>query len=141
MKIVILDSGYKSYAFEEELFSSHGFKLKIHPLYKGERLEKMQFAKEADGLLLRHTLVDDEFLANCKNLKAIVRYGVGYDNIDVGACTRFNVKAANVQGYANHAVSEHALGLIMACSRGMWDTKTQLLSGFAAPPIKDIFEL
>ncbi len=141
MKVVILDSGYKSYDFEKNLFNKSGFQLKIHPLYKGVRGEKIQFAKEADGLLLRHTRVDDEFLSAMKNLKAIVRYGVGYDNIDVDACTRFGVKVANVQGYANHSVSEHALALILSCSRALWNPKHQLLHQFAAPPAEDVFEL
>ncbi len=141
MNIVILDSGYKSYAFEKELFEGNGFNLTIHPLYKGERAEKVEFAKEAHGLLVRHTLIDTEFLSQMKNLKAVVRYGVGYDNIDLDACTKFGVKAANVQGYANYSVSEHALALLLSCTRGMWNTQKQLKEKFAAPPVEDIFEL
>lgn len=141
MNIIILDSGYKSYQFEKELFEGNGFKLIIHPHYKGEKSEKLEFAKNAHGLLVRHTEINTEFLSQMKNLKAVVRYGVGYDNIDVAACTKFGVKVANVQGYANHSVSDHALGLMFACTRGMWNTKDQLLNKFAAPPIPDIFEL
>ena len=141
MEIVIIDSGYKSYDFEKELFQKHGFQLKIYPLYKGDRNQKMQFAQNAVGLLVRHTEVNDEFLSKCKNLKAIVRYGVGFDNIDVNACSRFGVKVANVQGYANHSVSDHALAMLLACSRGMWNTTNQLLNKFAAPPVDDVFEL
>lgn len=141
MKVVILDSGYKSYAFEKELFERNGFQLKIHPLYKGEKAEKIKFAKDADGILVRHTIVDDEFLTKMNNLKAVVRYGVGYDNIDVDACTKHGVKAANVQGYASHSVSDHALALMFSCTRGLWNTKKQLLEQFAATPAEDIFEL
>lgn len=141
MNIVILDSGYKSYTFEKELFEKNGFNLKIHSLYKGDKTEKMEFAKNADGILVRHTQIDEEFLLSCKNLKAVVRYGVGYDNIDVETCTKFGVKAANVQGYANHSVSEHALALMFACTRGMWYTHQQITEKFAAPPVEDIFEL
>jgi D-3-phosphoglycerate dehydrogenase len=141
MKVVILDSGYNSYQFEKELFEENGFELKIHPTYKGEKNEKMEFAKDADGLLVRHTRIDEEFLSQMKNLKAVVRYGVGYDNIDIDACSRFGVKVANVQNYANHAVSDHALALMFSCSRGLWNTKQQINEKFAAPPVEDIFEL
>lgn len=141
MKVVILDSGYNSYQFEKELFEENGFELKIHPTYKGEKNEKMEFAKDANGLLVRHTRIDEEFLSQMKNLKAVVRYGVGYDNIDIDACSRFGVKVANVQNYANHAVSDHALALMFSCSRGLWDTKQQINEKFAAPPVEDIFEL
>lgn len=141
MKIVILDSGYKSYTFEKELFEGNGIELKIYPAYEGEKTEKMEFAKDAHGILVRHTRIDEEFLSEMKNLKAVVRYGVGYDNVDVEACTRFGVKVANVQGYANHAVSDHALALMFSCTRALWNTKEQIVQKFAAPPVDDIFEL
>jgi len=141
MKIVILDSGYKSYAFEKELFEGNGFELTIHPTYKGKKNEKIEFAKHADGILVRHTKIDDAFLSQMKNLKAVVRYGVGYDNVDIDACTRFGVKVANVQGYANHAVSDHALALMFSCSRALWNTREQIKQKFASPPVEDIFEL
>jgi D-3-phosphoglycerate dehydrogenase / 2-oxoglutarate reductase len=87
MEIVILDSGYKSYVFEEELFEGNGFSLKIFPAYKGNPAEKKKFAENASGILVRHTKIDEAFLIGLKKLKAIVRYGVGYDNVDVNACT------------------------------------------------------
>lgn len=141
MEIVILDSGYKSYAFEEELFEKNGYSLKIYPSYKGDPLDKRGFAQNADGILVRHTKIDKAFLAEMTNLKAVVRYGVGYDNVDVEACTEYGVKVANVQGYANHSVSDHALGLMLSCSRALWDTKSQVTRNFASPPVPDIFEL
>jgi len=141
MEIVILDSGYRSYDFEKELFENHGFTLKIYPSYEGSQSDKLDFAKDAEGILVRHTIIDDGFLSGMKRLKAVVRYGVGYDNIDLEACTKYNVKVANVQGYANESVSDHALALIFSCSRAMWDTDTQLFKNFASPPVRDIFEL
>ncbi len=141
MEVVILDSGYKSYTFEKELFEKNGFELKIYPGYKGPKSEKTDFSKNADGILVRHTIIDEEFLSEMKNLKAVVRYGVGYDNINIEACTRYNVKAANVQGYANHAVSDHALALIFSCARALWDTRRQVTQSFAAPPVEDVLEL
>jgi D-3-phosphoglycerate dehydrogenase len=141
MEIVILDSGYKSYNFEKELFEKNGFLLKIYPTYKGDPSEKRDFAKNADGILVRHTTIDEGFLSEMKNLKAVVRYGVGYDNIDIEACSKYGVKVANVQGYANHAVSDHAIALMFSCIRAMWNTKLQLVQEFASPPVPDIIEL
>ena len=141
MEIVILDSGYKSYDFEKELFEQEGFCLKIFPTYKGDVAQKKEFAKNADGILVRHTLIDEAFLSGMKKLKAVVRYGVGYDNVDIEACSRHGIKVANVQGYANHSVSDHALALLFSCTRALWDTKAQISEKFAAPPVPDIFEL
>ncbi|HKJ41208.1 MAG TPA: C-terminal binding protein [Sunxiuqinia sp.] len=141
MKVVILDAGYESYTFENELLGNSGFELKISPTYKGPKAEKKKFAEGADGILVRHTEIDDDFLSGLDNLKAVVRYGVGYDNVDVEACTRHSIKVANVQGYANHSVSDHALGFLFSCCRGMWNTNEQLSQKFAAPPVPDVFEL
>ncbi len=141
MEIVIIDSGYESYTFEKELFEENGFRLKIHPAYKGVPSEKRDFAKNADGILVRHTTIDDTFLSEMKNLKAVVRYGVGYDNIDIEACTKHGVKVANVQGYANHSVSDHAIALMFSCARAIWNPELQLKDNFASPPVSDIIEL
>ena len=141
LKIIILDSGYKSYAFEKDLFERNGFELKIYPTYEGEKTKKMDFARDAHGILVRHTPIDEEFLSEMKNLKAVVRYGVGFDNVDVEACTRFGVKVANVRGYANHAVSDHTLAMLFSCARAFWNTKNLITEKFASPPVEDIFEL
>ena len=141
MEIVILDSGYKSYAFEKKLFKKNGFHLKIYPAYNGIPSEKRDFAKNADGILVRQTIIDEDFLSEMKNLKAVVRYGVGYDNIDIEACNKYGVKVANVQGYANHSVSDHAIALMFSCTRAMWNPELQLIQKFASPPVPDIIEL
>ena len=141
MEIVILDSGYKSYDFEKELFEKNGFTLKMHPDYKGNLDEKIEFSKNADGILVRHTRIDDRFLSGMKKLKAVVRYGVGYDNVDIDACKRHGIKVANVQGYANHAVSDHALALMLSCTRALWNTKSQVENNFGTPPVSDVIEL
>lgn len=141
MEIAVIDSGYQSYTYETKLFEKNGFVLKIYPSYKGDPSHKKDFAKNAEGILVRHTRIDALFLSGMKNLRAIVRYGVGYDNIDVDACTRHGVKVANVRGYANHAVSDHAIALMFSCIRAMWNTGNQLINNFGSPPSPDIFEL
>ena len=141
MEIVIIDSGYESYQFEKELFEGNGYTLKIYPGYSGEPGEKKKFCADATGILVRHTKIDASFLSGLSNLKAVVRYGVGYDNVDVNACTQAGVRVANVRGYADHAVSDHALSLMFSCIRALWDVKLDVTQKFAVPPVTDIFEL
>ncbi len=76
----------------------------------------------------------------CPNLKAIVRYGVGYDNIDLDAAKRHGVRVANVQGYANHAVSDHALALLLSCSRLLPLGQRTVKDDFGKPPATDVVE-
>jgi D-3-phosphoglycerate dehydrogenase len=58
-----------------------------------------------------------ELLAACPNLLAICTPGVGYDIIDVGACTDAGVIVVNQAGANSQAVAEHALGLMLALSK------------------------
>jgi len=50
------------------------------------------------------------------------------------------VKVSNVQNYGNHAVSDHAIGLMYACARGIPEGQRLVQSGFGAPPFKRIIE-
>jgi len=141
MEIVVLDPGYDSYEFEKRLFEENGFEFKIFMGGHHDREGKIAFATNAVGILLRWTQVDESFLLQLPKLKAIVRYGVGYDNIDVSAAEQKGVRVANVQSYANQAVSDHALALLFSCSRLLPLGQRSLSSNFGKPPVTDVIEL
>lgn len=139
-KIKVLDTGYDSFAYEQTLFESHGYSFELFAGDKGDVAGKIAFASDADGLLIRWTEIDEHFLSATPNLKSIVRYGVGYENIDLAAVNKTHVKVANVQGYGNHAVSDHALGLMYACNRMLIQGQKDIKSIFGSPPAKEIRE-
>jgi len=138
--IKVLDTGYESFAYEQQLFESNGYSFEIFPGDKGDVVEKRAFASDADGLLIRWTEIDHSFLSAMTNLKAIVRYGVGYENLNLGDINKTRVKVANVQGYGNHAVSDHALALMYACNRDLPKGQKEIKTLFGAPPEKRIME-
>jgi D-3-phosphoglycerate dehydrogenase len=51
------------------------------------------------------------------NLKAIVKYGVGVDNIDIEAATRRGVMVVNCPDYGVDTVADHAFALLIALAR------------------------
>jgi D-3-phosphoglycerate dehydrogenase len=123
------------------LFNENGYGFDV---FAGEHHDtdgKIAFASDAQGILLRWTQVDDSFLERLPKLKAILRYGVGYDNIDIAAVHRHGLRVANVQSYANNSVSDHALALLLGCSRLLPLGKRSLKADFGKPPSKDIVEL
>lgn len=139
-KIKLLDTGFDSFEYEEKLFKSHGYSFEIWPGDKGDVEGKTAFAADADGLLIRWTLINDEFLSKMNNLKAIARYGVGFENIDLGAVSKYEVKAANVQGYGNHSVSDHALALMYSCNRMLLQGNDEIRKTFSNPPDKRVLD-
>ena len=140
-RVVVIDSGYDSYEYEKNLLKSAGYQFEVFPGERHDREGKMRFAKNAVGMFIRWTNINDEFLNATPELKAIVRYGVGYDNVDLEAVNKHRIKASNVQGYANHSVSDHALALIYACSRLLKQGQENLKSHFGAPPDQNISDL
>ena len=139
-RVVIIDTGYASYKYERKVLEDSGYVLDIFQGERHDRQAEMAFAKNAIGLLCRETRIDAEFLDAAPTLKAVVRYGVGYDSIDLSAATTRGIKVANVQGYANHSVSDHALGLIFACVRALPLAQKVFKTQFSKPPIERIFE-
>ncbi|MGW8315768.1 MAG: C-terminal binding protein [Bacteroidales bacterium] len=134
--IVVLDTGYPSYDYEKKLFRSHGYDISI--CGEEERDRKIGFAVGATGVLVRGTLLDAEALDRMKNLKAIVRYGTGFDNIDLKHAALRGIRVANVQDYASDSVSDHAMGLMYSCIRGIG---TPWPEDFGKPVRHEVFEL
>jgi len=139
-RVVIIDTGYASYEYERKVLEDASYVLDIFQGKRHDRQGKMAFAKNAIGLLCRWTSIDAEFLDAAPTLKAVVRYGVGYDTIDLPAAMTRGVRVANVQGYANHSVSDHALALMFACVRALPLRQKVFKTQFSTPPRERLFE-
>ena len=61
--------------------------------------------------------VDEELLSRAPSLRVAATVSVGYDNIDVPACTRHNVFACNTPGVLDETTADFAWTLLMAVSR------------------------
>ena len=139
-RVSVLDTGYEGFSYEEDLLTRNGYEFDVWPGDKGDVEGKIRFAAGAAGLMLRWTVVDDSFLSCVSGLRAIVRYGVGYDNIDVPAATRAGIKVANVQNYGNQSVSDHALALMYACARGLPEGQKTIRDKLGIAPFERVFE-
>jgi D-3-phosphoglycerate dehydrogenase len=137
----VLDSGYDSYENEEEIVRSHGYDLHICPFSMVDRDEKIRFALGAVGLLVRHSKIDADFIKHFPDLKAVVRYGVGYEKIDLDALSAKGIKLAIIKGQGINTVSDHALTLIYACARALPLGIAKIDTHFGTRPRKSILEL
>lgn len=62
--------------------------------------------------------VDDELLdAAGPQLKVVSNYAVGFDNVDVAACTRRGIPAGNTPGVLTETTADLAFALLMAAAR------------------------
>lgn len=74
-------------------------------------------AAGAEGLLVQWAPITDAVLAALPALKAVVRYGIGLDNIDLAAAARRGVRVRNVDDYCLAEVADHAAAAIYAHNR------------------------
>ena len=68
-------------------------------------------------LLVWHKIIDKKFLDKYPSVRAIVRYGVGYDNIDLDLCKKKNIIVANTPDYGIDEVSDSAIAMILYLTR------------------------
>lgn len=69
---------------------------------------------DADLLLMCYARISRRVIAGAPKLKAIVKYGVGIDAIDIDAALEHGVPVVNVPTYAEETVAEGAFALLMA---------------------------
>jgi len=83
------------------------------------RDELLRSVAGCDGVLTLLTdRVDDEFLdAAGPQLKVVSNYAVGFDNVDVPACTARGIPVGNTPGVLTETTADLAFALMMAAAR------------------------
>src|SRR5438045_7856127 len=65
---------------------------------------------DAQGVIVLTPSVSAQSVANPENLLAVSRFGVGYDSVDVAACTAAEVLATITVGAVDRPVAEATIG-------------------------------
>ena len=85
----------------------------------------LEWATEAEGIIASNTIVvDEELLQHAPKLKVIAQAAVGYDNIDVEACTQYGILFGNTPGVLVDATADLAFSLLLCSARRIhegWD--------------------
>lgn len=92
--------------------------VKMHP--DDAPLELAQLAeacREVVGLLASGARVGAEVLEQAPHLRVIANVGVGYDNVDVAACTRRGIVVTNTPGVVTESTADLAFALLTAIAR------------------------
>lgn len=96
--------------------------------------ELVPLVGDIDGVVAGVDTWDEEVFKLAPKLKAIARFGVGVDNIDLAKAKEFGVRVTNVPGGNANAVAELTVGLLLSlirslpalhqsARRGYWDRR------------------
>lgn len=85
----------------------------------------LEWAANVEGLIVTSGIrVDEELLQHAPNLKVIAQAAVGYDNIDIEACTKYGIPFGNTPGVLVDATADLAFSLLLCSTRRIhegWD--------------------
>src|SRR4051812_25565998 len=99
-----------------DLLGKSGLEVDNRPGLSGDALKEA--LRAADGMIVRSgTRVTAEMLENPGRLRAVVRAGVGVDNIDVAAATRKGIVVMNTPGGNTVSTAEHTVAMMMTLAR------------------------
>ena len=91
---------------------------------------------EADGLMsvgAQPARVDEELLSHAPKLRVISQSSVGYDNVDIAACTRRGVPFCNTPGVLTEATADLAFLLVMCAARRIKESLAIVQTGAWTP--------
>lgn len=100
--------------------------------------EAVRHGEEAEAVLVRWLKIGPDLIRRWGRCRIIVRYGVGYDNVDLAAATEAGIMVGHSPRYCLDEVATHALALLLACVRNVVPIRTRLAGGgwSANPPEK-----
>ncbi|HLZ09213.1 MAG TPA: C-terminal binding protein [Chloroflexota bacterium] len=114
-QVLLLDGPSGPGRVEEEILAKVGAEIvRPRPDHEGE-LERL--VADADAILCDATPVTASMLDRARKVQIISEYGIGYDNIDVGAASQRGIWVSNVPGFCAEEVANHTMALILAASR------------------------
>jgi len=113
-KVAITDAEYESHEIERDILSRIGAELVKFQCRTED--DVIKYCSGMDGLLNQYAPLTRRVIENLRNVKVIVRYGIGVDNIDVEAATEKGILVANVI-YDITDVADHTLSLILSLVR------------------------
>jgi gluconate 2-dehydrogenase len=73
--------------------------------------------------------IDDPLLARCSELKVVANIAVGYNNIDLAACTARGVMATNTPGVLDDSTADLAFTLMLATARRLTEVESYIRAG------------
>lgn len=138
-KVLITPRSFGQYSQEPfKLLKENGIEIIKNPTGAIlKEAEMLHLVKDVEGIIVGVDPLDKSILENAPKLRAIAKYGVGTDNIDLDYCKEKDIKVSITLNANSSAVSDYAFSLMLAVARriveidqgcrvGDWSKKTSI---------------
>lgn len=114
-RVLLTDRAWPDTSIEQQILKQIDAEL-IEPESTDEdTLARM--AKDVDAIATNWAKVTDRVIRSCTRCRVVARTGIGIDNIAVDTATELGIPVTNCPDYCVSEVSDHTLGLMLACAR------------------------
>lgn len=114
-KVLVTDHTFDPLDIEQRILAPLGAVLDVRQCKTAEQL--VPLVAEADAVLTQFSPVNAQVIAAMKNVRVIVRYGIGVDNVDLQAAKERGIPVCNVPDYCIDEVADHTLAFILVLTR------------------------
>jgi D-3-phosphoglycerate dehydrogenase len=125
--IVVTDYKFPDLALEEEAAEQAGCALIGHHCETEAELQAA--VAGADAVITQFARLSGPVIAAMTRARAIVRYGIGVDNVDLAAARQLGIPVSNIPDYCIDEVADHTLSFILAMTRQVVTHTADLRAG------------
>ena len=126
-RVVVTDATFPQVAKEQAAAESNGAAFERFACKNAG--EVAQAVRGANVAIVQFGILSEEAIAGMAPGASVVRYGVGYDNLDVAAMKKHGVNGAYVPDYCTSEVADHTAAMILAQLRKLVAMNTSVCNG------------
>ena len=126
MKVVVTDYIESNLDWEARRLEERGIEFAAYQLKFRPEDEVVAACQDADVIVVNMVRFTESLIRRLPRCKLLIRHGIGYDNVDVAACTRHGLPFAYQPDYCKEDVAEHAIALLFACARKVVRSRSTL---------------
>ncbi|WP_247041523.1 C-terminal binding protein [Arthrobacter rhizosphaerae] len=129
--VLLTDRAWPDDSIERGILEEAGFNVVAGPADPApvETIDALVAEHQPAAILTCWANVSPAAIASSAALRVVARMGVGLDNIAVAAATDHGVQVTNVPDYCVAEVSDHAVGLALAWTRGLVTADREVRGG------------
>lgn len=140
--VAVVGTRFGDLAIEENILRPTGSRLVAGPGNDASSI--IEICRGASGVLAGAIgpQFTAEVISSLDSCQVIARYGVGFDNIDIGAAKRKGICVTNVPDYCVDEVSDHAMAFILNFARKLDTGVSEAKKGdWSIGPLRPIYSL
>lgn len=127
MNIAITDWTFPDLSLEQAILESAGCKVMAQQCKTEEEL--IALVASADAVITQFARINASVIAAMTRARAIVRYGIGVDNVDLDAARAHGIPVSNIPDYCIDEVADHTLAFILGLTRQVVTHTADLRAG------------